>query len=134
MVAARLGDLDMAKRYFDATAAIDLSDARPPIGGGVHIAAQGGVWLAVVFGFSGLSLRDDGLALDPQLPAEWEHLSYPVQWRGRALAIEVDAIRRHVTVTLLAGDPMRIYIGGEALEVRREHPIDVRFANAAKNQ
>ena len=38
--------------------------------GGVHIAALGGVWMMAVLGFAGLSLRPDGIAIDPQLPAE----------------------------------------------------------------
>jgi trehalose/maltose hydrolase-like predicted phosphorylase len=127
MVAARLGDLDIAKRYFESAAAIDLSDERPSIGGGVHIAAQGGIWLAAVFGFSGLSLRDDGLAVDPRLPAGWEGLKYAVQWRGRKLEIDVDALRDRITVTLHAGDPMRIYIGDGAFDVRSDVPIAVRL-------
>jgi trehalose/maltose hydrolase-like predicted phosphorylase len=68
-VAARLGYSEMALRYFRQTAAIDLADTHVAIDGGIHIAALGGVWLTAVFGFAGLSLRNDGVAIDPQLPA-----------------------------------------------------------------
>jgi trehalose/maltose hydrolase-like predicted phosphorylase len=62
-VAARLGHSEMALRYFQQTAAIDLADAHVAIDGGVHIAALCGVWLTAVFGFVGLSLRMTALPL-----------------------------------------------------------------------
>jgi len=83
-VAARLGYSEMALRYFQQTAAIDLADTHVAIDGGVHIAALGGVWLTAVFGFAGVSLRNDGVAIDPQLPADWNSLGFGFQWRGDA--------------------------------------------------
>jgi trehalose/maltose hydrolase-like predicted phosphorylase len=128
LVAARLGDLDMAERYFEGTAAIDLSDSRPPVGGGIHIAAQGGVWLATVFGFSGLSLRDDGLAIDPHVPLGWGRLRYPVQWRGRKLKIEVDPLAQLAIATLEEGEPMRIFVRGQAYELGQTSTLRVSIA------
>ena len=72
LVAARLGYSEMALRYFRQTAAIDLADTHVAINGGVHIAALGGVWLTAVFGFAGVSLRSDGVVINPQLPAGWQ--------------------------------------------------------------
>src|SRR5207248_7240794 len=61
LVAARLGDVELAEAYFHHAAAIDL-DARMGNGPhGVHIAALGALWPAAIFGFAGLSLRPDGL-------------------------------------------------------------------------
>ena len=85
LVAARLGYSEMALRYFQQTAAIDLADTHVAIDGGVHIAALGGIWQTAVLGFAGLSLHSDGIALDPQLPAGWRSLGFGVQWRGRHL-------------------------------------------------
>ena len=65
LVAARLGEMDLATRYFQETAATDLADIADGSAGGVHIAALGGLWQAAVFGFGGLSLRADALGLDP---------------------------------------------------------------------
>ncbi|MBX9460637.1 MAG: hypothetical protein KL785_05610 [Brevundimonas sp.] len=70
LVAARLGDVEMALDYFHRTAAIDLADTKVAIGGGIHIAAQGGLWLMTVFGFAGLSLRSDGIGLAPPFAGE----------------------------------------------------------------
>jgi trehalose/maltose hydrolase-like predicted phosphorylase len=78
LVAARLGEVDLAKRYFREMAAIDLEDTTGTGAGGVHMAALGGLWQAAVLGFAGLGLREDGLGLDPHLPAGWPALTLPL--------------------------------------------------------
>jgi len=55
LVAARLGDTATALRFFRLTAAIDLSAKRQGSAGGIHIAAQGGIWMLSVLGFAGLA-------------------------------------------------------------------------------
>ena len=125
LVAARLGETALALRYFRAAASIDLSDSQGPIGGGVHIADLGGLWLMAVFGFAGVSLRADGLALEPHLPAEWRSLSFRVQWRGRHLQIRIDQAGLGLEATLEAGEPMKLTLGGASHEVRLGHPVCV---------
>jgi trehalose/maltose hydrolase-like predicted phosphorylase len=114
LVAARLGDTEMALRFFRQTAAIDLSETHPTADGGIHIAALGGIWMLAVFGFAGLSFRDGGIAIDPRLPPGWESLAFRVQWRGRRLRFSIDQAKRTVESTLEAGEPMTLTIGGEA--------------------
>ena len=53
LVAARLGDTDLALRYFQQAAAIDLADNHTTIAGGLHMAALGGTWLTAILGFAG---------------------------------------------------------------------------------
>ncbi|MBI2953537.1 MAG: glycoside hydrolase family 65 protein [Chloroflexi bacterium] len=89
LVAARLGDLDLAERYFKQSAEIDLANNMGNAAGGVHLAAQGGLWQATVFGFAGLLSRSNGLALDPNLPHRWRGLRFPAQWRNRQLQVAV---------------------------------------------
>jgi trehalose/maltose hydrolase-like predicted phosphorylase len=74
-VAARLGDIEMALLLFQQTAAIDLVETRASADGGIHIAALGGIWIIMMFGFAGVSLRDDGLAIDPRLPRGWNSMT-----------------------------------------------------------
>ena len=117
LVAARLGETEMALGYFKQGAAIDLADTHVAIGGGVHIAAQGGVWLTAVFGFAGLSLRSDGLAFDPKLPASWSSLGFRVQWRGRRLKIWIEQATGLLEATLETGEPMALFVGDRRHEL-----------------
>ena len=127
LVAARLGYSEMALRYFRQSAANDLSDTSVRIDGGVHIAALGGNWMLVVLGFAGLSLRSDGISLDPKLPATWRSLAFAVQWRGRSLKIKIGRDKQCLEATLEDGEPMTLTISGEPYELRREQTLQVSF-------
>lgn len=87
LVAADLGDTEWAYRYFMRTATVDLSGnskqyAGPLYIGGTHPAANGGAWMAAVFGFGGLKLSGDRMLVAPRLPAKWQRLSLRFCWRG----------------------------------------------------
>lgn len=111
LVGARLGDMDLALRYFREAAAIDLSNNMGNAAGGVHIAALGGLWQAAVFGMGGVRLKDDRLVIEPHLPKTWRELAFTIQWRGRTVAIAISAQPAQIVATLEAGDPMSIELG-----------------------
>ncbi len=119
LVAARLGRTELAKRFFDETAAIDLDDTMGNAAGGVHIGALGGLWQAAVFGFAGLCVEDSGLQFDPHTPREWRRLAFPIQWRRRLLRIDVTGDPSTVSVTLETGRPMSVRVGGLKRHLRR---------------
>ena len=54
LVAARLGLLATAQRYLEQTADIDLGNTMGNAAGGVHIAALGSLWQAIILGVAGL--------------------------------------------------------------------------------
>src|SRR5262249_33204477 len=67
LVAARLGEIEVALRYLRQTIAIDLSNCMGNAAGGVHAGALGGLWQAVVLGFGGLRVVRNGLRFAPNL-------------------------------------------------------------------
>ena len=109
LVAARIGDMSCAEKYVKQAAEIDLGNNMGNAAGGVHAAALGGLWQAIVFGFAGFRPRSDGVSFAPNLLTNWRHLSFPLQWRGRQLraSIEQQSIRVNV-------------VGTEALRLRLE--------------
>jgi kojibiose phosphorylase len=88
-VAARLGLTDVATELFEHAAGIDLNDNKGNINHGIHGAASGGLWQAVVLGFCGLHLTADGPALDPCLPDHWQQVSFNVYYRGQKYHFDV---------------------------------------------
>ena len=123
LVAARLGQSEMALRFFRETSEIDLADTHGAIDGGVHIAALGGVWMIAVLGFAGLTLLPDGLAIDPRLPSGWNTLTFRCQWRGRCLQIRIDQRAGNCTAVLEAGKPMTLVVQGEPHDLRGDEPL-----------
>jgi len=94
LVAARLGDMALAMRYFRQAAEIDLANNMGNAAGGVHAAALGGLWQAAVFGFGGLRFTDGGPELEPRLPPGWRALRFPIQWRGQNYCMDTDEARK----------------------------------------
>jgi trehalose/maltose hydrolase-like predicted phosphorylase len=119
IVAARLGETALARRYLEEAWSIDLGNAAGNLAGGIHMAALGSVWQAIVFGFAGLSLQDDGLAVDPRLPQSWDALTIPLRWRGRALRIGIDNERGVVSARVSEGSPVPVDVAGDRRIVRQ---------------
>src|SRR5262249_7171885 len=112
LVAARLGDLPMAERFLGQAARIDLDFTRKGWAGatgGVHIAALGGIWQALAFGFLGMRPQEEGRRSEPPTPTGWGTLRRPIQWRGRQL--RVTARPDNVEVVVESGEPVRLAIG-----------------------
>lgn len=131
LVAARLGDVDLATRYFHGAAEIDLADHMGNAAGGVHMATLGGLWQAAVFGIAGIRLRDEGLIIDPHLPSTWNEWSFRLQWRGRKLTITINREPGQVTVDLHAGGTMRIELPQGILKtIEPEHRYVARRLGA----
>ena len=91
---ARAGRLDEALANLRIAASIDFDDLSQTGAGGVHLAAMGGVWQALAYGFVGVRPQGAVLAIDPVLPREWSELELRIQFRGvrLGLRIEPDAV------------------------------------------
>lgn len=92
LVAADVGMVDWAYKYFLYTAHIDLASYGPHWNLGIHAASLGGAWQAVVNGFCQLTLTADGVRFlqPPRLPAHWRSVRFRVVWHGQPLEVCVD--------------------------------------------
>lgn len=89
-VAARLHLDDEAYDMLHHAVHIDLHDNKGNVRDGMHAAACGGVYQAIIFGFCGLHIDANGeLALDPHLPAHWREVNFTVYYRGEKRAFSV---------------------------------------------
>jgi trehalose/maltose hydrolase-like predicted phosphorylase len=122
LVAARLGDAEMALHYLRATAATDF-DLDSNSAGGVHIAGLGALWQAVILGFAGLDLKGETLGVDPRLPPHWRSLSFRVCWRGRSVAIGIAG--RAVQATLVEGEGIEVRIAAITHRLARGATLQV---------
>lgn len=90
IVAARLGLTDVAYRYLSISAFSDLRDIYGNTHEGMHAAALGGTWQAVVGGLGGTHVDQGVLHLTPHLPAKWRSLEFSLAWRGVLLDVTID--------------------------------------------
>jgi trehalose/maltose hydrolase-like predicted phosphorylase len=114
-VLARDNRLTEALELLRLTARIDLDDISDSTAGGVHLAAMGSLWQALVMGFGGVRPRSDELLIDPRMPADWEVLEFPVSFRGAMLKITITADETRV----LSDRPARVnFCGLGSTEIR----------------
>jgi trehalose/maltose hydrolase-like predicted phosphorylase len=125
LVAAQLGDTDLAQSYFTQALAIDLGDTMGSAAGGVHIAALGGMWQAAVFGFAGMQPDENTLRFDPHLPDDWQTLHFSVQWRGRTLSVRMESHPSRCTLNLVRGRPLSVSVGDLGRRLLRDVPWSV---------
>ncbi len=114
LVAARLGLFDAAERYLEQTAEIDLGNSMGNAAGGVHAAAMGSLWQAVIFGAGGVRPapdHDEAILIEPRLLPTWRHVGFPLSWRGRQLEIHLEP-------------------GGVEIAIEGRTPLPVRVASA----
>ncbi len=90
-LAARQGDVAAAYQHFIHSARTDLQDVRGNTHEGIHAATAGGVWQAVVFGFGGIRLTENGLTATPRLPQGWSRLRFRLYYHGRPYDFDLRA-------------------------------------------
>jgi alpha,alpha-trehalose phosphorylase len=114
IMASKIGYHEKAYDYFIETGRLDLDNTHGNTKDGLHMANMGGTWMAIVFGFAGLRIKETGLSLDPKIPKQWQRLAFRVQYQNRKLEVVIE--KQQVKVTLLEGEtlPLKVY-GQEAL-------------------
>lgn len=110
MVAADIGKLDWAYKYFLNTAKIDLeAKYKIYVGtlfmGGSHPAANGGAWMTAVFGFGGVKASENEITIHPRLYKKWRTLEFNLFHRGDRFEIKIS--RNSVTVSAKAANKMK---------------------------
>jgi beta-phosphoglucomutase len=82
LLAANLDKSVDAYEHFMRAALIDLKNTFGNTEDGIHAASAGGVWQAVVFGFGGIQLTENGPVATPHLPPNWTRLKFKLNWHG----------------------------------------------------
>jgi alpha,alpha-trehalose phosphorylase len=121
VIAAEVGQLDLAYDYFGEAALMDLHDLEHNTRDGVHIASLAGAWIAAVAGFGGMRDHDGNLSFVPRLPPRLERLTFRLLFRGRRLKVEVT--KGEAVYMLLDGPPLEVTHHGERLELSANSPV-----------
>ena len=89
VIACWAGHPERGYEHFRRAARADLLDVRHNTGDGIHGASAGGLWQAVVMGFGGLRVTEDGWTTSPMLPASWSRLRFRFRYRGETIAADI---------------------------------------------
>jgi alpha,alpha-trehalose phosphorylase len=113
VIAAEVGQLDLAYDYFAETALLDLDDLEHNARDGIHIAAVAGTWMVLVAGFGGMRLHDNSISFAPRLPNNVERLAFHLTFCERHLRLDVT--EKEVTYRLLNGSELKTWHHGKEI-------------------
>jgi alpha,alpha-trehalose phosphorylase len=126
VIAAEVGQLELAHDYLVESALMDLGDREHNTRDGLHMAALAGTWIALVAGLAGMRERDGALAFAPRLPEGITRLAFAIELYGSRLRVDVapaaatyillegarlEFLHHGEPVTLLPGEPLTRPIG-----------------------
>jgi alpha,alpha-trehalose phosphorylase len=115
VIAAEVGQLDLAHDYLAEAALMDLRDIEHNTSDGIHMASLAGAWMALVAGFGGMRAGLGALAFSPRLPDGITGLTFRVRYRGRKLCVTISIDR--AKYQLIDGDPLPVTHHGEEFEL-----------------
>ena len=89
ILACQLGYLDIAYELFLKGALVDLEDRRENTTEGIHEACCGAVWQAIVLGFAGLQVDEEGYTVQPSWPAGWTRIAFNFLLKGEPIFVDL---------------------------------------------
>ena len=89
ILACELGKMQEAYELFTKGNLVDLENLRGNTPEGIHTACCGAVWQAVVFGFAGLHVTEEGYTTQAHLPATWKRLAFSFLHKGKRESVDL---------------------------------------------
>ncbi|TVQ25729.1 MAG: glycoside hydrolase family 65 protein [Spirochaetaceae bacterium] len=126
ILAAEIGYEKKALEYFQYALMMDLADVAGNVVDGVHVASTGGVWMALTYGFGGMSDFGGKLSFTPRLPGGWKRLRFPLRFHESRLRVDFDHERYRFEV--FDGEPLSITVCGTELHLEPGVPQEVPAA------
>jgi len=121
VLAAEVGQLDLAYDYLGEAALMDLHDLEHNAQDGIHIASLAGAWTALVAGFGGLRVQNGTLSFAPRLPDALGRLAFHLRFHGCCLHIEITATE--ATYHLQEGSSLTVRHHGEEILLSVERGV-----------
>jgi alpha,alpha-trehalose phosphorylase len=113
VLAAEVGQLQLAYDYLGEAALVDLHDLHHNVQEGLHMASLAGAWTALVAGLGGLRVEQGSLCFAPRLPDAISRLAFHLLFHDCRLRVEVRATE--ATYRLLDGPPLVVCHHGEEI-------------------
>ncbi|MBF8186236.1 glycoside hydrolase family 65 protein [Nonomuraea sp. K274] len=115
VLAAEVGQLELAYGYLGEAALMDLEDLEKNTVDGVHLASLAGAWIALVAGFGGMRAGQGRMRFSPRLPSGITRLTFGLRYQGRLLRVSITPTS--TTYRLLEGPPLTLTHYGQEFPV-----------------
>ena len=119
ILAAELGKMDEAYKFFAYGARLDLDDYNRNTEQGLHVTSAAGVWASMIFGFGGMRTDGDVLIFNPTIPEQWKSYHFRVYYQGAKIQVIVDQENIHFQVINGPSVTISIYETNHTLSTER---------------
>lgn len=69
--------------------------------------------MAIVYGFAGLRLKEDGIFFSPFLPPQWKGYRFKITYEQSQITVQVK--EEEWVFTLVSGEKKKIYVYGKSI-------------------
>lgn len=114
-VASLLNRTGQAEQFYAMVLATDLDDDQGNAEEGIHAANAGSAWFVAVTAFGGIAATRRALHCDPDLPAGWKSLSFPLVFRGRRLRFTLTGER--IQLAAASGAEIDVVLKGKGVHL-----------------
>ena len=118
IMAAEIGNMEMAEEYMAYGSRIDIDDYNRNTHQGLHVTSMSAAWMNIVYGFGGMRSDGEILNFKPKKPEKWEKYSFTIVVKGSILRVEV--ADKKATFTVLEGNNVEINIYNKKYEITKD--------------
>lgn len=108
IVASKINDINKALLYLGDSAKLDLFNTHGNTKDGIHTANMGGNYMAIVYGFGGVRIKESGLYLAPTKPDKWDMYEFKLFYEESRILVSV--YDDYVEIRLESGAAKRIFV------------------------
>jgi alpha,alpha-trehalose phosphorylase len=123
IVASKLGLVDKAYDYFGDSAKLDLFNTHKNTKDGIHTANMGGNFMAIVYGFGGLRIKESGIYFAPVIPSSWEEYSFQINYEDSQIRVRVG--KEACSFVLMKGSVKTINVFGKSYELKEKINVPI---------
>jgi alpha,alpha-trehalose phosphorylase len=124
IMASKLGLEEKAYDYFGDSAKIDLFNTHKNTKDGIHTANMGGNYMAIIYGFAGLRIKESGIHFAPTIPKRWKEYRFRINYEDSRIEVKIN--KETSEFHLVKGSPKNItinqtnYILRDTITVKKE--------------
>lgn len=111
ILAAELGKSDEAFKFFSFATRMDLDNYNRNTREGLHTTSNSAAWMNIIYGFGGMRSDGEQLSFIPNLPRQWQGMSFSITHRGSHIKVTMQPA--YVSFELLEGDALDILVYGK---------------------
>jgi len=124
IMAAKLGLEEKAYKYFGNSTQLDILDLHKNTQDGVHLANMGGNYMAIVYGFGGFRLKEQGVCFSPILPKKWTGYSFRIAYEDARIVVNVSNAK--CTFYLEYGNPKQIQVYDRTYSLKNTLTVNLK--------